>query len=97
MQKNKVKKFLIGSALVSGLLFGTHLFVKNKDDRDDKKRDKIENVKFLNSRLDGTALQDNVNKWANVNAPDDLSTFLFKDLSKLLNPFLICSRTSIKK
>lgn len=49
---------------------------------------KIENVKFLNSRLDGTALQDNVNKWANVNEPDDLSTFLFRDLSKLLNPFL---------
>lgn len=50
MQKNKAKKFLIGSALVSGLLFGAHLFVKNKDDQDDKKRDKIENVKFNTSR-----------------------------------------------
>ncbi|MFQ6703807.1 MAG: glycoside hydrolase family protein [Alphaproteobacteria bacterium] len=50
MQKNKVKKFLIGSALVSGLLFGTHLFVKNKEDQDDKKRDKIENVKSNTSR-----------------------------------------------
>jgi GH24 family phage-related lysozyme (muramidase) len=50
MKKFNTKKFLLGSALVGGLIFGAHTYSKKGDDQDDKKREKIENIKSKTSR-----------------------------------------------